>query len=92
MLESLGPDVTQSDVEGWLEERDELEGWEDIGAFQGALDKDTYNGGYVSTQSECFQLSVTVEFGTSRLSMYSLIDRAGQVDQILTRLRGFGVY
>lgn len=90
VLLSLSPDLSESDVEGLLEERERLGGWTNLSSFDQHVEADILQYGYLDTQSQCFQAAVTVEFGSSRLTMYSLLDRTPEGDQIVARLRSFG--
>ena len=91
VLQSLSPELSESDVEGLLEERERFDGWTDLTSFEQYVDADVVQSGYLDIQSQCFQAAVTVEFGSSRLTMYSLLDRAPGGGQIVARSRSFGV-
>ncbi len=91
VLLSLSPALTESDVEGLLEQRKSLKGWTNLSSFEQHVDADVLQSGYMDIQSQCFQAAVTVELGSSRLTMYSLLDRTPEGDQIVSRSRSFGV-
>lgn len=86
VLLSLSPQVTLTEMEGWLEQRP----FNDLQLFAplqeptvAAIDRMPP----VSLGSRYFRLYVAVTVGTTRVTMYSLLDRSGA--GVVTRLRSF---
>jgi len=92
VLLALSPDVTQGNVDQWVSEREDFDGYRDFSAFQTVVPEDYINGNYLSLNSECFGATAVISIGTFRFSMYSLLDRQGEAGNIVTRVRYFGVY
>jgi general secretion pathway protein K len=84
VLTSLGPNVTQSNVEDWLALQNG-QGFENLTEFQGAADPAMVP--YLGFSSNFFGLDVVVSIGTTRLTMYSLLERNGS--NVSTRLRSY---
>jgi general secretion pathway protein K len=84
VLKSLGPNVTESNIEQWTNEQT-IGGFKDLTDFQGAIDPAMVP--YVDFTSNFFGLSVIVSIGTTRLTMYSLLQRSGR--DVSVRLRSF---
>lgn len=91
VLLAIDEDVNEGHVEMWISDREENGAWSDFSMFTGIVREDVLNAGYLDTKSSCFALTVYVNIGTTRLSMYSLLDRVDNDDLILTRYRRFGV-
>jgi len=91
VIESMHPDISTGKAEGWFEERGETgwESWDEITdwppEYQALQDKE------ISLKTNCFEVNVLVNVGSSVLSMYSLLDRSQSSDVIITRLRTFGL-
>ena len=49
------------------------------------------SAGLIDTRTNCFALSVYVNVGSSTLTMYSLLDRTGNADQVVSRVRAYGL-
>ncbi|MCC5794769.1 MAG: type II secretion system minor pseudopilin GspK [Chromatiales bacterium] len=77
VLLSLGPQLTVAEVEAWMEERP----FNDLQRFDGLFDVP------YSLSSSWFRLYVTVTVGTTRVAMYSLLERNGPA--VTPRLRTF---
>ena len=86
VLLSLSPQVTITEMESWLEERP-FNDLERFAPFQeptvAAIDRMPPAG----LASRYFRLYVAVTVGTTRVTMYSLLDRSGT--GVVTRLRSF---
>jgi len=86
VLLSLSPQVTITEMESWLEERP-FNDLQRFAAFQEqtvpAIDRMPPAG----LGSRYFRLYVAVTVGTTRVTMYSLLDRSGA--GVVTRLRSF---
>ena len=76
-----------SQAQGWLEEIGDT-GWEDTSQLPDEL-RD--RAAYVSIKSDCAALDVTVNVGVSVLTMYSLLDRSAGNEEIVARVRAFGL-
>jgi general secretion pathway protein K len=106
VLRSLSEEVSDSDVENWIESRDtspfesvedflataanvfppeEADRNDDAEAAEAAKPVD------LTVNSDWFVLSAVVSIGTTRLSMYSLLDRSNQ-GNVAARLRAFDTY
>lgn len=92
VLLALDEQVSQTDVDRWLSERDEFSGYDDLGAFEGVVSDDMLAGNYLGLNTECFGAYATINIGSFRMSMYSLLDRQGTADSIVPRIRYFGVF
>ncbi len=86
VLQSLGENVSQSNVEQWVTDR-VREPFEDLTFFQEYVDAAMQP--YLGVTSSYFALQGTVFIGSNRLAMYSLLERAGQ--SVAVRLRNFDV-
>ena len=86
VLRSLGDDVTDSTVEQWLEDRP----FDDMDAFMEATQEllDPAIRPYLDVGTAYFRLTVITSIGTTRLSMYSLLERNAQ-GVVIARLRSF---
>lgn len=86
VLLSLSPQVTVTEMENWLEERP----FNDLQRFA-PLQEQTVTPldrmPPAGLASRYFRLSVAVTVGTTRVTMYSLLDRSGT--GVVTRLRSF---
>ena len=89
LLQALGPDVTESVAAGWAETRDG-QAWDSVEEFWDSaaqlLQPHTVPDD-LEVGSRYFGLSVTVSIGTTRLAMYSLLERSSQ--GVVTRLRAY---
>jgi len=92
VLLAISADVTQGNVDQWVAEREDQDGYRDLNAFSEVVAEDVLAGRYIGLNSECFAARSLITVGSFRVSMYSLLDRQGQADSIVTRLRYFGVY
>jgi len=92
VLLALDENVTQGNVDQWLSERIDLDGYRDLSAFERIVSEEVLGGNYLGLNTECFAARVSVNIGTFRMSMYSLLDRQGQVDNVVTRVRYFGIF
>jgi general secretion pathway protein K len=87
VLQSLGEDISGSDVEGLLKER-EAGGFADYSTvFSSLVVPDMLNK--LDESSEYFQLKVVVRIDTVRITMFSLLKRGPQGD-VTPILRSFG--
>jgi hypothetical protein len=73
--------------EAWVEERGES-GWESLNDI---ADLPEGLSSYVAVRTDCLELIVIVNIGSSVLSMYSLLDRSGGGEDIVTRVRAYGL-
>jgi general secretion pathway protein K len=74
-----------------LVEQREDGGWESLDEITGMPDE-MKSSNLVSVKTECLELYVTVEIGSSVLTMYSLLDRSSSGDSdIVTRVRAYGL-
>ncbi len=89
LLQALGPDVTEAVASGWMETRD-AQGFDSVEEFwkiaAPQLQPHTIPDD-LEVGSRYFGLSVTVSIGTTRLAMYSLLERSSQ--GVVTRLRAY---
>lgn len=106
VLRSLSEEVSDSDIETWLESRD-LSPFETVEEFQDTAanvfpteDPDNIEEAKaaaaakpvdLTVNSDWFVLTAVVSIGTTRLSMYSLLDRSNQ-GNVAARLRAFDTY
>jgi len=87
VLQSLGEDISFSDVEGLLKER-KNGGFADYQtSFSSIVSPDMLNT--LNETSDYFQLKVVVRIDTVRITMYSLLQRGGQGD-VTPIMRSFG--
>jgi general secretion pathway protein K len=95
VIEALHEDIAQGQAEAWFDERGEGEnatGWDDLNKIPGwPAEYNSLPGTPVMIKSNCFGLNVLVNVGSSVLSMYSLLDRSASTDNIVTRVRIFGL-
>ena len=95
VIEALHEDIDQGQAEAWFDDRGEGEnasGWEDLNKIPGwPAEYNSLPGTPAMIKSNCFGLNVLVNVGSSVLSMYSLLDRSGSADEIVTRVRIFGL-
>lgn len=84
VLMSLGDDIGAANVEQWVTDRLQ-EPFEDLTVFQQYVDAAMQP--YIGVTSDYFALQGVVSIGTTRLGMYSLLERAGQ--SVKARLRNF---
>ena len=82
--------VSPGDAANMVDQRDQTP-WEDVNniglpptANPNALD-------FIDVKTSCFALSVIVDVGRSTLTMYSLLDRAAGANQIVPRVRAYGL-
>ena len=88
VLQSLDENMTTSDVEGLLQER-EASGFNDVQtSFSALVTPDVLNQLEESTQY--FRLKVIVRIDTVRITMYSVLQRAAQTGTVTPILRSFG--
>ena len=78
------------------EQRDEANaGWETVDAVGLPADTDPVTFDYIDVRTDCFELSVIVNVGSSTLTMYSLLDRAGAASATnapaIIRARAYGL-
>ncbi len=92
VLLALDANVTTGNVDQWMAERDEIDGYVDLSALQSVVDPQVLEGNYLTVRSECFGATAIISIGSFRYSMYSLLDREGAVGSIVPRVRFFGVY
>ena len=87
VLLSLGEDISPSDVEGLVAER-ESNGFADLaGAFSSLVTPDVLNT--LAESSNYFQLKVIVRIDTVRITLYSVLLR-GPRGNVTPILRSFG--
>jgi len=86
VLLSLSPQVTVPEMESWLEERP-FNDLQRFAAFQEQTVPAIDRMPPAALGSRYFRLNVAVTVGTTRVTMYSLLDRSGP--GVLTRLRSF---
>jgi general secretion pathway protein K len=91
VLTSLNEEISAGQAQAWVEERGESgwEDWNEISDWSGEYAG--LQGREVDIKSSCFEVNVLVNVGSSVLSMYSLLDRSANGDQILVRKRIFGL-
>jgi general secretion pathway protein K len=87
VFEALHEDISPSQATAWVEQRGDT-GWQDLSEL---TDLPPDAGTFMGVQSNCIKLRVIVNVGSSVLSMYSLLDRSGGTDEIITRTRAFGL-
>jgi len=87
----LDPNISASNVDQWIAEREDLKGYTDLTAFAAVVDPNLIAGNYLSWNSECFGATARISIGSFRYSMYSLLDRDGKVGVVVPRIRYFGV-
>jgi general secretion pathway protein K len=92
VLLALDANITEANTDQWIAEREDIDGYRDLSAFDGVVSQDLLDGEYLSLNSECFGVTVVISIGSFRYSMYSLLDRDGKAGTIITRIRYFGVY
>jgi len=92
VLLALGDNVSQADVDRWMSERTEFSGFDNLRSFDGIVTDDALAGNYLGLNTECFGAFATISIGSFRMSMYSLLDRQGQADSVVPRIRYFGVF
>jgi general secretion pathway protein K len=92
VLLALDLNVAEGNVDQWVAERKEVDGYQDLAAFAGVVDPALIDGNYLSLNSECFGATAVITIGSFRYSMYSLLDRDGKVGVVIPRVRYFGVY
>lgn len=85
VLQSLSDSISPANTEQWITDR-LREPFEDLSAFTGFIDAATAQK-YVGVTSDYFALQGTVSIGSTRLAMYSLLERNGQ--NAVVRLRSF---
>jgi general secretion pathway protein K len=91
VLMSIHEDITAGQAQAWVEERGDS-GWEDWNEIsEWSSEYAGLQGREVDIKSDCFGVNVLVNVGSSVLSMYSLLDRSANGDQILVRKRTFGL-
>ena len=91
VIESISEEISSGQAQAWVEERGET-GWESFGDITDwPASLQPLVGSEVDVTSNCFELKVLVNVGSSLLSMYSLLDRSGLGDEISTRVRNFGL-
>ncbi len=83
VMVALDANISLGQAEAWVEQRGS--GWTDVDIIGVSPDAQAY----VSVQTNCLQLYVTVNVGSLVLSMYSLLDRSGS--DIVTRVRAYGL-
>jgi general secretion pathway protein K len=82
--------ISLGEAEALVEQRDDT-GWESLNDISGLPDA-IKNSSYVAVKTDCLELYVTVNIGSSVLSMYSLLDRSSSGDSdIVTRVRAYGL-
>ncbi len=79
-----------STAESLAQQRDQAP-WENIGQVALPPDADTQALDYIDVKTGCFGLSVIVDVGSSTLTMYSLLDRAASLTQVVARVRAYGL-
>ena len=83
VMVALDANISLGQAEAWVKQRGS--GWTDVDIIGVSPDAQAY----VSVQTNCLQLYVTVNVGSLVLSMYSLLDRSGS--DIVTRVRAYGL-
>ena len=85
VIQSLHPDITPSQAQGWVEERGETgwESWDQVTDWPPELT--ALQDREVALRTSCFEVNALVNVGSSVLSMYSLLDRSGGGDEIISR-------
>jgi len=83
VMAALDSALSLGQAEAWVEHRGS--GWTNVGIIGVSPDVEAY----VSVQTDCLQLYVTVNVGSLVVSMYSLLDRSG--NDVVTRLRAYGL-
>lgn len=91
VLRSLSPDISDTVVEDWVANR-KSQPYADISSdfWEGAAQyfpDDANPAEFLDVGSSYYGLSVTVSIGTTRLTMYSLLERSSQ--GVIPRLRAF---
>lgn len=86
VLTSLAPAVTSFDAEAILEARID-EPFERLEDLDGYLDPTAYP--LVDFSTQYFRASVIASLGTTRFTMYSLLERDPQTGSVFTRFRSF---
>lgn len=89
VLQSLGESITPANAEQWMSDRLEEPFSEDLSAFAGFIDP-ALPARHLGISSGYFALQGTVSIGTTRLAMYSLMERNGQ--NVLVKLRTFDAF
>jgi general secretion pathway protein K len=87
VMGSLDEELGLGQGEAWVEERGES-GWESLNDI---ADLPEGLSSYVAVRTDCLELIVIVNIGSSVLSMYSLLDRSGGGEDIVTRVRAYGL-
>jgi len=91
VIASLHEDIGMGQAEAWVQERGET-GWEDTNEISDwPAEYNTLPGTPATLKSHCFVLNALVNVGSSVLSMYSLLDRSASEEDIVTRVRVFGL-
>jgi general secretion pathway protein K len=87
VLSALSEEISPSLVQTWIEELSEggLKSLSDLSNAPEDISQ------YASVSTSCFELYVTVNIGSSVMSMYSLLDRSGGSEDIVTRVRAYGL-
>lgn len=88
VMAALHVDISPNQAQSWAEERDNS-GWEDITEIIN-LPADIA-GSYAIVSSPCLRLDVTVDVGSTVLTMYSLLDRSGGNGNIVPFVRAYGL-
>ena len=88
VMAALHTDISPTQAQSWAEERDNR-GWEDINEIFD-LPSDIA-GSYAIVSSPCLRLDVTVDVGSTVLTMYSLLDRSGGNGNIVPIVRAYGL-
>lgn len=89
VLQSLGESISPANVEQWMRDRLEEPFTEDMSAFAGFIDPGLRER-HLGVSSDYFALQGTVSIGTTRLAMYSLMERNGQ--NVVVKLRTFDAF
>lgn len=91
LIAALDNSIDIGQAEAWVQDRSEVgwENWNEIPDWPSSLQPLQDNE--ISLKSNCFEVNVLVNIGSSVLSMYSLLDRSKGSDAIITRFRTYGL-
>lgn len=91
VLQTLAEDISSSDVETWVESRQSapFETTQEFLDQAGDLFTEDNPAPPLEVGSQWFGLSVIVSVGSTRLAMYSLLERNAQDGNVTARLRAF---
>ncbi|MGI9289651.1 MAG: type II secretion system minor pseudopilin GspK [Gammaproteobacteria bacterium] len=87
VISALNDEISPSLAQSWVEERGDG-GWESLSELSNAPENIDE---FATISTNCMELYVTVNIGSSVLSMYSLLDRSGNDEDIVTRVRVYGL-